>query len=231
MGAAVLAFVATVMLITTAAAQDASRIKPGQVPVVRSQEEGRQTPAIQVQTFGGRGGSSTPPVDMSLPSPVPLSAAQLAAIAKTIGVMTAPGTPYARVSASEPNAANRAALVFVLPAIVEGGQGWVKFEGTVFSNVPAPSGGRAVLWLHAPTARDFFVDCTVTGGGEFEVRGPDSTQTFDFGEEFLEGHHIVFMLQAAEPGWYSFEIEQTGDPLPTIKNLNWRLYACEITNL
>ena len=171
-------------------------------------------------------------------TPRPIGAAQMGQIRAALGSLE-PGSQYVRVTPSQPSVTGKAALVFVEPHLVEGGQGYVQF----FSEELRPP-GLAVLWIRSPQARRYLIDCAISGtsyavsdhvveaGPVLAVTGPDSaTQIFDFSSSGADpaGNHLLFGLEAEEIGWYRFTIAW-GDQ-PSSRPGKWELHSCEVTNL
>jgi hypothetical protein len=165
-----------------------------------------------------------------------------------------PGSVFVTVSPRDPSVANRGALVFVTPTLVEGGENyavWGKPSGgkphlytqteldkikqkkmmtdakMAQSGNPTQGGavqpgpeGSVMLWLKSPASRKFLIDCVV-GGSPFVVSGPSGSQIIQLNQ--MTGH-LIFALDAATAGWYSFRISSGNE-------FGWTFYSCEVTNL
>lgn len=115
--------------------------------------------------------------------------------------------------------------------------------------------GYTALWLWSPADRRYLIDCAVAGAywrkvrpGEphafvpgfgdpeplfkaprFRIAGPGSDREFDFDYFEEEGYHLTFSLEAEEAGWFPFQISTL--PPGELRNTEWRLHACQVTNL
>ena len=76
-----------------------------------------------------------------------------------------------------------------------------------------------MLWLKSPASRKFLIDCVV-GGSPFVVSGPAGSQIIQLNQAT---GHLIFALEAATAGWYSFQISGS--------EFGWTFYSCEVTNL
>lgn len=163
-----------------------------------------------------------------------------------------PGTVFVTLSPRDPSAVNRGALVFVTPTLVEGGENYAiwgkpssgkpklysqteldKFKQDMIEAKLAQGGkssgppavqpgpeGSVMLWLRSAANRKFLIDCVV-GGSPFLVSGPASSQAIQLNQAT---GHLIFALDAATAGWYSFQISSGNE-------FGWAFYSCEVTNL
>jgi hypothetical protein len=161
------------------------------------------------------------------PAPTRLSLTLKREVLKQLGLPPEPGSVFVNLSPSQPNVANKGALVFVNADIVEGG------EDYAFWDVGNQT-GRVELWFKSPAGRSYLVECGVgrpkqedeIPSASFKIHGPDGTIhtiTLD-----SWGGNLVFNFKAGSSGWYGFKI--TGkteiDPMTS-----WRFHRCEVTNL
>jgi len=162
-----------------------------------------------------------------------------------------PGSVYVTLSPRDPSVANHGALVFVTPTLVEGGENYAiwgkpssgkpklyyqsdlekmkqkmleaKLDMAGYTSNPAPQPGPAgavMLWLQSSANRKYLIDCVV-GGSPFLVSGPQGDQMIQLNQ--MTGH-LIFMLDAATAGWYSFRIASGNE-------FGWAFYSCQVTNL
>ncbi len=242
-------------------AQSNERLKPGAGagvarPAPGLRAEGTGLP-VDVQMFHGPGLPRPEPQgpqpegsdEDGIAVPRPLDATRVGQIRAALG-SPEPGSLYVRLTPSQPDVAGKAAFVFVYPAVVEGGQGYVYFEKKLPTS-PSETGkappGWVVLWITSLQDRRYLIDCALSGqslyGGSMSpirgpllvLTGPDSTaQIFDFTSKtpsngLGDGFHLVFGLEAGRTGWYPFTI--TGPIPPGARRQIWELHACEVTNL
>jgi len=170
-------------------------------------------------------------------TPRPIGATRMGQIRAALG-SAEPGSQYVRVTPSQPSVVNKAALVFVEPHLVEGGEGYVQFFA---EELRRP--GLAVLWIRSAQPRKYLIDCAISGtsyaardlaeaGPVLAVTGPDgATRVFDFSSSGVNpaGYHLAFAIEAEEIGWYPFTIVWGAKPSTLLGK--WELHACEVTYL
>ena len=84
---------------------------------------------------------------------------------------------------------------------------------------PGPQ-GWVMLWLRSAASRKYLIDCVV-GGSPFLVSGPAGDQMIQLNQQT---GHLIFMLDAATQGWYSFRIASGNE-------FGWAFYSCSVNNL
>jgi hypothetical protein len=149
-------------------------------------------------------------------------------LAKLIGKQ--PGALYVLLTPSQPTVANRGALVFVQPSLVESGEGYVDFSVPPLAE--GPPTGHVVLWLKSLGNAKYLIDCFVSGSVPtvpFKVTGPDGS--FQTSKLSQAKGHLLFTLDATTAGWYRFEISSGGKINEGGTGYKWHFYSCEVTNL
>jgi hypothetical protein len=199
-----------------------------------------------VHVFKGNAVERSTPGAKPAPPPSPLSVLDLKKLAGS-----EPGSVFVKVTPKDPSVANRGALVFVTPTLVEGGENYAVWgqpktgKPHLYSNteldkikekmldVQHESGnssgqggavkpavdGFVMLWLRSAASRKYLIDCVV-GGSPFLVSGPAGSQITQLNQAT---GHLIFALEAATAGWYSFRISGS--------EFGWTFYSCEVTNL
>ena len=152
---------------------------------------------------------------------------------------------WAKLNPGKPRKSGKAALVFVGPELVEGGEGFADFSDhcvpdKVWSAVQkdgvwrkkrgfdpglyCPDPGRAVLWVNSPGSKEFLVDCDVD---VLENSKADDSWTLTTGggikttlPSLPVDDHLVFAMHTHPPGWYAMSIQGTHD--------RWRLFGCTV---
>jgi len=208
-------------------------------PLMLAQSSDRNKPqsgrATSIRPFGGRGGERQSLREKPPPPPPPLTNISLQAAMKSLGKEAGPGTLYVKLTPSQPTVPNRGALVFAGADVVEGGEDYATWSPRLGSQPQ----GFLVVWLKSAANQRYIIDCAVHGASvktvkgdlapgdtAFEVLGPDgTTQTTKF--TGTEGQHLLFPLNAANAGWYSFRITGSGSGIFFL----WAFYSCEVTNL
>ena len=188
---------------------------------------GRKTGAVPV--FKGGANRSTagrkPP-----PAPVSLSRD---AVNNLIG--GEPGDIFVKLTPKDASVANRGALVFVNPTLVEGGENYATW-GPSSANVSLfGSEGYLGIWLRPAAGKKYLIDCAVqsaSAGAVFSINGPSGTAPMQVAG-VVAGQHLTFVLDATDNKWQGFQIRGVGS-----KNKNgfgskmeWTFYSCEVTNL
>jgi len=200
-------------------------------PTVTSQ--GRNNKTEGPRSFGGRAmerRTQTPNVPQR--APAPLSAPELTNALKLLG-KTEPGSVYVTLTPSQPDVANRGALVFLNPDVVEAGEGYASW--TVSGSDSDPQMKYMMIWLKSAANRSYLIDCAVSGeykpnsteAAEFRVVGPDGNTTWFKAVNGISDRHLVFSLNATNAGWYGFQLRS---PRQTPQTLYWRFYSCEVKN-
>ncbi len=152
---------------------------------------------------------------------------------------------WAKLNPGKPRKVGRAALVFVGPELVEGGEGYADFADhcvpdEVYSafkkdgvwrkkrafdpGLYCPDPGRAVLWVNSPGSKEFLVDCDVD---VIEESRDDDSWTLTTGgglkttlSSLPVDDHLVFTMHTHPPGWYAMSIQGTHD--------RWRMFGCTV---
>ena len=196
--------------------------------------QGRNNKAEGPRSFGGRAiERRTQSPNVPQRAPAPLSAPELTAALKLLGKIE-PGSLYVTLTPSQPDVANRGALVFLNTDVVEGGEGYASWK--VSSSDTNSQMKYIMLWLKSAANRSYLIDCAVSGeykpnpteeGAEFRVVGPDGSTTVFKGVTGVADRHLVFSLNATNTGWYGFQLRSARQ---TPQTLYWRFYSCEVKN-
>jgi len=201
----------------------------GPIPASLGQGQDHKRPVDRksVRVFGSGGADRTLGGGKS-PAPAPLDESFKIEIARQAGSTL--GSPLLKLTPKAPSVANRGALVFVNPALVEGGEDYVFFEEATTSNGLPP--GILYIWLKPIAGKKYLIDCTVSSpskDGAFSVEGPDGTAAMIVGA-IAGGQHLTFVLYATNDKWQSFRVSHLSTTLlPAF--FKWTFYSCEVTNL
>jgi len=176
--------------------------------------------------------------------PGSLTVAAKVALLKSLGI-PAPGTVYARLTPSRPEAGDYAALVFTRAHQVEGGEGYATW---ILLDVAGSSAedkkkrqeegtGQKLLgvWFKSEGAnRRYLIDCAVNGGlasnfgvnsdveQEFTLR---HAQTFAHIQDSVllrAGDNMTWVAETEDAGWCGFFL---------MSRSSWTFWSCEITRL
>ena len=208
--------------------------------------QGSERAGQSIPVFKGTGGERS---ILGVKPPPGATALNALDLKKMVGAE--PGSVFVTLSPRDPSAINRGALVFVTPTVVEGGENYAiwgkpssgkpklyyqseldkmeqkmldaKMDMAGYSSGSAPQPGPqgwVMLWLRSSASRKYLIDCVV-GGSPFLVSGPAGDQMIQLNQQT---GHLIFMLDAATQGWYSFRIASGNE-------FGWTFYSCSVTNL
>jgi hypothetical protein len=166
--------------------------------------------------------------------------------------MLTPGTTFATLTAAQPHVANKGALVFSEPTIVEGGQGYAYFDASDdwgelypdstyyaelivagelagFTGPPNtwPNMGSVSIWIHPPKGAYFLVDCAISCQVPPEATQGGTVSLTVAGVPTLFGadaQHAVTTIEPAGGTWTSLVLGSVG-------SIRWTFWSCTITNL
>jgi hypothetical protein len=194
--------------------------------VLLAQGDGRRAgPAPVFKGGGNRSSGRRPP-----PAPISLTSD---AIKSLVGAT--PGAVFVKLTPRDPSVVNRGALVFVNPALVEGGEDYAMW-GPSSGNVSLTgSEGHLALWLRPVAGKKYLIDCAVqssTPNAVFNVTGPSGAAPIQVAATGV-GQHLTFVLEASDSQWQGFQINGGGSKnkagLGT--SMEWTFYSCEVINL
>jgi hypothetical protein len=189
-----------------------------------------------LQVFKGGGGELS--VAGRKSGPPPLTALDVKTLAGMVG--SQPGTVFAKLTPHMPSIANKAALVFVDPKLVESGADYAVWGPPQTEINAVGADGSLMLWVRPGSGHKYLVDCAVLSASphaRFVVTGPQGSAAMEV-EAIPTGQHLTFVLDAIDSKWVSFRISGTGQKgsaagLSTflVSPVEWTFYSCEITNL
>lgn len=213
----------------------------------------RKQPSTDVVRTFKSGGANPSTRDLKPPPrPAPLSAFDLKRFAAHGAAESA--SVYARLTPKEPSVADKGALVFVDPTLVEGGENYAVWRAgseplyKVGQSTPPRFGseGYLVVWINAHAGKRYLIDCAVQSsdyGARFRVVGPSGTAPMEV-DGLPAGQHLVFLLLATESRWHAFQVIGTGslgeatigpkdhkEAVHYYTPMLWNFYSCEVTNL
>lgn len=193
--------------------------------VLLAQGDGRKSGSAPVFKGGGNRSSGRRPP----PAPISLSPDAMKSL-----VGATPGSLFIKLTPKDPSAVNRGALVFVNPALVEGGEDYAMW-GPAASVSLTGSEGHLALWLRPVAGKKYLIDCAVqssTTGAIFNITGPNGVAPIQIAATGA-GQHLIFVLEAGDSQWQGFQISGAGSKnkagLGT--SMEWTFYSCEVTNL
>ncbi len=147
-----------------------------------------------------------------------------------------PGSVYVKLTPKNPSALLKAALVFIHPQKVDGGEMNYAYFRTNEPYKSAVLSSHIQLWIRSPQpGRQFLIDCAVTGyydalhesgPPEFMIEGPGGFTQKIAVVQPEAGQHLAFLFAASDNQWNAFKISAD---FPNF--LGWYFHSCEVTNL
>lgn len=144
-----------------------------------------------------------------------------------------PGSVYVKLTPKNPSALLKAALVFIHPQKVDGGEMNYAYFRTNEPYKSAVLSSHIQLWIRSPQpGRQFLIDCAVTINSstssldEFKIVGPGGFIQKIATAQIGVGQHLAFLFDASDNQWNAFKISAD---FPNF--LGWYFHSCEVTNL